>query len=60
MNKNCTNLGRLLDQPGLLLVLEAVVLHMFPQAAGVSVALVAAVDVAFVGFLKNIEVDTLI
>ena len=58
MNKNCTNLGRLLDQPGLLLVLETVVLHVFPQAAGVSVALVAAVDVAFVGFLKNIEVDT--
>ena len=60
MNKNCTNLGRLLHQPGLLLVLKAVVLHVLPQAAGVRVALMAAVDVAFVGFLKNIEVDTLI
>ena len=49
----CLYLGGLLDQLGLLLVLEAVVLDMFPQAAGVSVPLVASEHIALVWFLKS-------
>ena len=47
-------LGSLLDHPGLLLVLKAVVLDMLPQAAGVSVPLVASVHIAFVRFLSKV------
>ena len=47
-------LGSLLDHSCLLLVLETVVLDMLPQAAGVSVPLVASVHIAFVRFLRKL------
>ena len=50
----CLYLGGLLHQLGLLLVLQAVVLDMFPQAAGVSVPLVASEYIALVWLLRII------
>ena len=47
----CLYLGSLFDDPGLLLVLEAVVLDMLPQTAGVSVPLVTPDHITFVRFL---------
>ena len=44
-------LAGLLEEPHLVLVLLAVVLHVFPQAAGVSVPLVAASHLALVRLL---------
>ena len=54
----CLYLGGLLDQPGLLLVLLAVVLDMLPQAAGVSVPLVASEYIALVRLLEIIIIIT--
>ena len=48
-------LAGLLEQPHLVLVLLAVVLHVFPQAAGVSVPLVAAGHLALVRLLRRGE-----
>ena len=46
-------LAGLLEQPHLVLVLLAVVLHVFPQAAGVSVPLVAPGHLALVRLLHR-------
>ena len=48
-------LAGLLEQPHLVLVLLAVVLHVFPQAAGVSVPLVTASHLALVWLLQGEE-----
>ena len=46
-------LAGLLEQPHLVLVLLAVVLHVLPQAAGVSVPLVATSNLALVRLLQR-------